>query len=227
MAQKRRIGGDGPGRLSRLETQILEQHHQHKRAGVVVGAVALGPRRDVIGGVLEQTGRVGESPEVVERDHRQPAPGKRGQSACRSAARLDPGREPRPAKRLGIAVGDAAPHHVAAEQPGPLSHRVPPGVVVQEARDLAGNRRGIPKGHEHAAAVCQQFPSVPVGCRDHRLAAAERVGQCARGDLVLAEIGGDVDVGRTDEGEQLRHLDVAIVEDDVPRHAEVVGHPYE
>ena len=74
---------------------------------------------------------------------------------------------------------------------------------------------GIAKRHQHAAAVGQQFLGVPVGRRDDRLAAAERVGQRAGGDLRRFKVRRDVDVGRADELDQLVQLDEPVVEDDV------------
>ena len=68
---------------------------------------------------------------------------------------------------------------------------------------------------------------MPVRRRDDRLAAAEGVGQRARGDLRRVQVGGDVDVGRPDELGQLVQLDEPVVEDDVPLDAELAGQALE
>ena len=85
------------------------------------------------------------------------------------------------------------------------------------------DRLGIPERHEDAPAISQQFAGMPVGRRQHRLAAAEGIGQRARRDLVFVEVRRDVDVGGADESEQFRHVDEAVVKDHVLRHAEIVG----
>ena len=49
-----------------------------------------------------------------------------------------------------------------------------------------------------------------VGSGHHRRTAAERIGECAGGDLVLAEIGRDVDIGRADVCDKLIQFEIAV-----------------
>ena len=66
---------------------------------------------------------------------------------------------------------------------------------------------------------------MPVRRRDDRLAAAERVGQRARGDLRRVQVRRHVDVRRPDELGQLVQLDEPVVEDHVLLDPQVPGQP--
>ena len=82
-----------------------------------------------------------------------------------------------------------------------------------------------PKGTSTPRPVGQQLLGVPVGRRDDGLAATERVGQRARGDLRGVQVGRDVDVGHADEFEQLVDLDEPVVEAHVLLDAQALGQP--
>ncbi len=110
---------------------------------------------------------------------------------------------------------------------GLLAHGVPPRLVAEELTDLAGQGRGIFEGNQHAPPVGQQLFGVPVRRRDDGLAAAERVGQRARGDLRGVEVGRDVNVGHADEFDQLVDLDEPVEKADVLLDAQVLGQPLE
>ena len=223
--QERGVGRRQPVDLPRALAELLQEHGQQERPGVVVGAVPLGEMGDRRAGVLEQPGRVGHPHQVVE-----PPAGQvhrlLGQRAhgLRLVGDVQPA-PPRPGERLHVEVGDVAPDHLPAQHVGLLAHRVPPRLVAQQVDDLARQRRRVAEGDQHPAAVGQQLLGVPVRRREHRLAAAERVRQGPRDDLRRVQVGRDVDVRHADELDQLVDLQEAVVEAHVGLDAQVLGQP--
>ena len=223
--QERGVGRRQPVDLRRALAELLQEHGQQQRAGVVVGAVALGEIGDRRGGVLEHAGRVGHAHQVVE-----PPAGQihrllgQGADRQRLVGHVEPA-PPRSLERFHVQVGDVAPDHLAAQHVRLLPHRVPPRLVAQQLADLASQGRRVAEGHQHPPAVGQQLLGVPVRRRDHRLAAAKRVRQRPRGDLRRVQIGRDVDVGHPDELDQLVDLHEPVVEAHVRLDAQVLGQP--
>ncbi len=127
------------------------------------------------------------------------------------------------AERREIMVGGLAPDHPAAGKVSPFAHRIEARLVVQQAAHRRRDRRVVTERHKHAAIPRQQLLGMPVGRRDDRFAAAERIAERAGGGLRFAQIGGDVDICRADELFQLLELDEAVVEGDVLRHARFLG----
>ena len=76
-------------------------------------------------------------------------------------------------------------------------------------------------GDQDAATVSQHFLGVPVGRRDHRLAAAEGVGERTGRDLCGLQVGSKINVGGGDELDQLVPFDEAVVKDDVFADSEI------
>jgi hypothetical protein len=58
-------------------------------------------------------------------------------------------------------------------------------LVVQQVVDLVGDGLAVAERHDPAAAVGEHLAGVPVGRGDDGLAGAQRIGQCAGGDLLL------------------------------------------
>ena len=173
--------------------------------------------------MLKDAGRVGHVQQVIE-----PQLGQIERSLVERRHDVPPARlidqvAPRLLERFHVEVCDVAPDHFAAQHVGPLPHRVAARLVGQQPTDLASKRRGVGERHQHAAAVGEQLFGVPIRRRDHRFAAAERIGQRAGGDLCLVQIRRDVQVGRADELRQLAQLDEAVVEDDMLRDAQIAG----
>ena len=123
---------------------------------------------------------------------------------------LEPVTLPRILEGGMIALGGALPCHRSAGGIGALAHGLPPGIVGQQFRDFAADRRRIAKRNQNAAPIGQQFARVPIGRRNDRLAQPEAVGQRARRHLRFVEIGRDVDVAHRDEFEQRGLIDELI-----------------
>ena len=200
---------------------VLDERHREQRARVVVQAVAVLVARHRERRVLEQAGVVGHRPQVPE--------ARLGQvhRARGEGAGVERGAHPVPVGLAGalearqVARGDRGPRHVAAVLGPARAHRAAPRVVAQKLGDRAGDGRRIAPGHEHAPPVGQQLAGVEVRRRDHGLARAERVGQRARGDLLLLEVRRDVDVGRREELGELAVAHEPVVEDDAALDAEL------
>ena len=79
---------------------------------------------------------------------------------------------------------------------------------------------GFPKVDEHPAAVIERLGGVHVAGRHNCLARAERVGECAAGDLVRVEVRCDVDIGREQELDDVLLAHVLIDERDMIVHPE-------
>ena len=187
--EERRVGRGEPLDLRPVLAQLLQEHRQQQGPGVVVGAVALGEVGDGVGGVLEHPRRVGHPRQVVE-----PPVGQLGlllgeRAHRQRLERLVLAAEAGPLERLHVVVGGRAPR----------SSRGPAGTPACTSRAAAARRASSPQisrarrrrvgeRHEHPAAVGQQLLGVPVRRRDDRLAAAERVGQRARGDLRRVQV---------------------------------------
>ena len=130
-------------------------------------------------------------------------------------------------KEVGVGGGDLGPNHVASGQVGLLAHGIEPGFVGEQGADFAGDRGGIAEGDEDTGLVGQQLRGVPIRSRDHRFAGAEAVGERARGDLGLVEVGGDVNVSRADVLAEFLVGHVAVDEADAVFHADAAGHAFE
>ena len=201
--------------LGRVFSQLFEEDGEQQRPGVVVGAVALGEVGNGVTGVLKQAGAVAHALQVVQ------APvGQLGLRFVEGTEDHRPGRNigattAGMGKRGHVLVGDLGPDHVAAHEVGLFAHGMTARLVAEQADDLARQGRGVPEGHQHAAALRQQLLGVPVRGRDHRLAAAKSVGQGAGSDLGRIEIRSDVDVGGAEEFLQLAEFHEAIVKEDL------------
>ena len=212
--------------------EVFDDAGGDERAGVVVDAVALAESGEGEGGVLEDAGAVGEPVQVVQPELREL--GRAGDGADRGRTRAGltvaagrglarPGLDARGAEDVDVLRGDLAPDGLAAVEVGAFADGVAAPVVVEQAVDRGGDRVGVPKGHEFAAAVGQQLLGVPVRRGHHGFAAAVGVGQRAGGDLRLVEVRRDVDVAGGDELGELVELDEAVEEADVVVDAEL-GH---
>ncbi len=98
---------------------------------------------------------------------------------------------------------------------------------MEQADHPLGHGAGVAEGDEHAPVLVEQLLRMPVGGGDDRLAAAEGVGERARGRLGGVKIGGDIDVADAEEDLQLLLVDEAVVEADVPPDAEILRQPLE
>ena len=98
-------------------------------------------------------------------------------------------------------------------------------LVAQQFDHGARDGLGVAERHQFAALLGQQFRRVPVRRGHHRVAVAKRIGQRARSDLRLSQVGREINVRRADEPHQFLQLDEAIEEHDVLLHAEVFGQP--
>src|SRR6185312_5573210 len=77
-------------------------------------------------------------------------------------------REDRP-----VALGYSRPNHRPAGCMGALAHRQSTRLVAQQSRGLAAEGRRITERNEDAPPLAEQFPCVPIGCRDDRFTQAE------------------------------------------------------
>ena len=93
-------------------------------------------------------------------------------------------------------------------------------LIVQEIGHGAGDALAVLEGHEDATVLGQQLFGMPVRRRNDRLAAAESIAERAGSRLFFDEIGGEIDVGSTDELFELLKPDEAVVKGDVLTHAQ-------
>ena len=119
-----------------------------------------------------------------------------------------------------IALGRLRPCHGSAGRVRAFAHGVPADIVGQQCGDLRANGFRIAERNQNAAPVIQQFPGVPVGCRDDGLSQSKAVGQRAGRHLGFIEIGRRVDVAHRDEVQQRGLVDELVEEDDMVLDAE-------
>ncbi len=124
-----------------------------------------------------------------------------------------------PAARLleyrEIALCGPLPGHRAAVRISALAHLLPSGIVRQQSRDFSADGLGIAEWHQDAAPVREQFPRVPVGCRDDRFTQSKTVRQRAGRHLRFVEVGRDVHIAHRDEVDQRRLIDELVEKHDM------------
>ena len=206
---------------------LIQQDGNDQRAGIVVGRIALGVIRHGIYRVLEDACGVREPAEVVEPEGGElPRPavqGPRGEAGTGPPASFPPGL----LEALHVTARHLGPDHLAPQQVRLLPNRVTLAPVLQQLQDGIRDGRRLAEGDETAAPVGKQLFSVPIWCRDDRFSSPDRVGQRPRDDLLRLEVGGDVDVSRAHELDQLLGVDEAIVEEDALFDPQLDGQPLE
>ncbi len=115
------------------------------------------------------------------------------------------------------------PDHLAPELVGLLPGPPQAVRVIEEGAHALGDGLRVAEGDQDPPILRKQFLGVPVGRGNHGLARAEHIGEGARGDLRLVEVGGQIDVRRADELLEVLQRHEAVVEDDMVLHAAVLG----
>ena len=81
----------------------------------------------------------------------------------------DPAGLARRLERCQIALGCLRPRHRSAGRVRAFAHGVPADIVGQQGSNLRADGFRISKGDQNSAPAIQQFPGMPVGCRDDGL----------------------------------------------------------
>jgi len=194
--------------------------HSDRAARVVVGAVAVGAIGNGEPGVLVQPRVVGEPQQVVQRRLRR-LDARNGfrRRQYHFGGHVD--RDLDFAEQFPVRLSDLRPgpgSTVVVRAPAQLIEQA---FVLQQVEDRLRKMFGIAEGDESPAVVGQQLHRGPVGCGDDRLAGPDREGECAAGQLLVTEVGCDVDVRRTQEVVQLRVIHEPVMKDHVVLQTQV------
>ena len=176
-----------------------ERTGEQQRPGIVVGAIAVRAIRHA----MHAHAAAGRYHRTRTENGRSAWPGGlmvaggRAHPGCAIVA----GRLVTPAlsKRAQVTLGYSRPYHRPAVGVGALAHRLSPGSSLSNPAISRPSAVASPKGTRMPRPSGQQFPCVPIGRRDHRLAQPEAVGQRAGCHLRLIEIGRGVDIAHRDE----------------------------
>jgi len=224
--EKRQVAGRQTAGLRRpLLAKFFQIDRKDQGTGVIVRRVAfriVGHRGNRVLQNSHVVGQTAQVPKVQSRQFRLLlGQGFRREDRARPRTTI----LTRPLEGLHVVSRYGRPDHLATGTICLLANRVALRLVLQQLEDGVCQSVGRCKGNEDSAAVRQEFFGVPVGRGDHRLAGTQRVGQRAGSDLVLAQVGRDVDVGRADELHQFLQADEAVVEDHAAFHVQVAGQP--
>ena len=212
--------GERPHSLRVLRARVLDERGQEQCPRIVVETVPVFVARDREDGVLEQARLIAHEMEVLEADL-----GKLRRPRC-ERLRLEDRSEPigvlcaGPLDTLHVASCHCGPRHAATVGRCAFTESEPLHVIPKQANDLGRDGLRISPGHEDAAPLREEFTRVQVGRRDDRLPGADRVRQCARGDLLRLQIRRDVDVRRGEKFDEFTLAHEAIVKDHAGVHAE-------
>ena len=175
--------------------------------------------------MLQNARTVEQTPEVIQPQHR-----KRESAlierphgvASGSATAL---RLAGPVERFQITISNPAPGHLPPREIGPLAHRVAADFVPQQSDQLARQRRAVAERHQDAASLGQQLLRVPIRRRDHRLAAAEGIGERPGHNLGRVQIRRDVNIRDPQKLLELIQADEAIAKHDVLAEVQLLDQP--
>lgn len=210
-----------------LAAEFVEKVAEDEGAGVVIDAIPFMEIGDVERGVLEDAGAVAHANDVVESQWREVI-GSTGQcptgeGGAGGGFAIDAG----VLKGVEITLGNGGPDHFASELISVMAGAVESLGIVEISADAIGDRGRIAERHESAAVIGEQFGGVPVRRGDNRFAGTKHIGEGAGGDLRFVEIGGEIDVGGTDELGEIIERNETVVEDYVLFDATFFGESFE
>src|SRR5947209_6036155 len=127
-------------------------------------------------------------------------------------------------EELEVHAGHVGPGHGPAEPVSPILNGEELFAVREQAVDRARDRFRVTEGHDNPPTVGEKLLGISEGGGDDSLAAADRVGQRSTDNLILIEVGHDVDVGSSQIPNELRVGEESVIESNMPQDAEVASH---
>src|SRR5271157_6625119 len=134
---------------------FFEENGDDKRAGVVIGGVALGVIRDDEDGVLDDSRMVGHAIQMIEFYGGKTVENLFGVLSGKGGARIAQALVVDALEAAHVLLGDTVPDHAASIEVGAFAHGVAGGGVVQQLYRFGRNGLRIIEGNKHPTTVVQ------------------------------------------------------------------------